>query len=212
MASFHEVRLPIDLALGAVGGPERRTEIVVLGSQHEERNIRWAHARRRFDIGYGIRSLDALEAVVAFFEERRGRFHGFRFRDPIDWRSAPFGEPVTPFDQNLGHGDGERREFALRKRYGADFDPYLRPIAKPVAGTVRVSVDGVEAALDDFDVDAATGLVTFRPARTPADGAQVMAGFEFDCPVRFDVDRLEISLAAFEAGAAPSIPVIEILV
>jgi uncharacterized protein (TIGR02217 family) len=208
--AFHEVRFPIGVAFGAVGGPERRTEIVVLGSGREERNSRWAHARRRFNAGTGIRSLDDLATVIDFFEERRGRLHGFRFRDPTDFKSClPSGEP-GPEDQVLGTGDGERRAFALRKRYGGSHAPYWRPIEKPLEGSVRVSVDGEEIGAGHLDIDATTGVVTMSAAKTPAEGAVVTAGFRFDCPVRFDTDRLEIDLAAFEAGAVPVVPIVEI--
>jgi len=209
-AAFHEVRFPLDVAFGAVGGPERRTEIVVLGSGREERNSRWAHARRRFNAGTGIRRLDDLATVIDFFEERRGRLYGFRFRDPTDWKSCLPGQAIGAGDQGLGSGDGERRTFQLRKRYGQAHAPYWRPIAKPVAASVRLSVDGTELGGGAFAVDAATGVVTIDAGATPADGAAVRAGFAFDCPVRFDTDVLEIDLAAFEAGAVPVVPIVEI--
>jgi uncharacterized protein (TIGR02217 family) len=80
-----------------------------------------------------------------------------------------------------------------------------------VAETVRVAVAGVEQAQGSaFSLDAATGLVTFAGGHIPAAGAAVTACFEFDVPVRFDTDRLDINLAAFEAGDVPAIPVVEI--
>lgn len=206
MTPFHEVRFPTDIARGARGGPERRTEIATLGSGFEERNAVWAHSRRRWDAGLGVRTLAQLSAVVAFFEERRGRLVGFRFRDPLDHASAAPGAAVTPTDQQLGSGDGETRRFTLSKTYGGAFDPYRRPIRKPVAGTVRVAVGGVETTA--FALDLADGSVVLDVA--PAAGAPVSAGFEFDVPVRFDADRLEVELAAFEAGSAPSVPLVEI--
>ena len=68
---FHEIRFPLDVSLGRRGGPSRRTDIVTLASGREHRNARFAHSRRR--TGLGVRTLDALAAVLAFFEERRGR-------------------------------------------------------------------------------------------------------------------------------------------
>ena len=62
MAGFHEILFPLDIALKSAGGPERKTEIVALGSGREERNARWAHSRRRYDAGYGVKTLDALSA------------------------------------------------------------------------------------------------------------------------------------------------------
>lgn len=211
MPAFHEVTFPLDIALGARGGPERRTEIVTTGSGREERNARWAHARRRWNAGYGVKSLDALSDVVAFFEERRGRLYGFRWRDRLDHSSAVLGATPAPTDQLLGEGDGETVSFALRKTYGGLHAPYARPIAKPAAGSIRVAVNGEEKEEGvHFDSDSATGLVVFRSGHIPAEGASVTAGFLFDVPVRFDTDFLEVDLAAFAAGEIPSIPVVEI--
>lgn len=211
-AAFHEIRFPLDVAEGARGGPERLTDVVVMASGREERNARWAHARRRFDAGRGVRTLAQLADVVAFFEERRGRLHGFRFRDPLDWTSGVAGAAPVATQQLLGTGDGTRAAFQLVKTYGGGFAPYVRPIRKPVAGSVVVAVDGVaKLAGVDFDVDAATGLVTFRAGRIPPAGKAVTAGFQFDVPVRFDTDRIEIDFTVFEAGQIPLIPLIEIV-
>ncbi len=202
---FHEVRFPTDLSMGAVGGPERRTEIVTLASGAEERNSPWAHSRRRYDAGLGMRSLDDLDTVIAFFEARGGQLHGFRWRDRADWRSCRPSGSVTPFDQGIGRGDGAARAFALVKTYASGGASYARPIAKPVAGTVRVAVDGAEVGAS---VDHARGIATLDAP--PAEGALVTAGFEFDVPVRFDTDRIEVSVAGFEAGEIPRIPVVEV--
>jgi uncharacterized protein (TIGR02217 family) len=208
MPAFHEVTFPLDIALGASGGPERRTDVVLLGSGREERNARWAHSRRRYDAGYGVKSLGGLQAVIAFFEERRGRLHGFRFRDRLDHASAQPGAAPSPTDQPIGTGDGDTSAFPLAKAYGAGATAYRRPIGKPVAGSVRIALDGVETA--DFTVDASTGLVTLVAG--PAEGAVITAGFLFDVPVRFDTDRLDVNLTSFAAGEIPSIPLIEIRV
>jgi uncharacterized protein (TIGR02217 family) len=206
---FHEVRFPTAIAFGASDGPERRTEIVALGSGHEERNSRWADSRRRYEAGYGIRSLDDLHAAIAFFEERRARLYGFRWRDRTDWKScAPEATPAAS-DQAIGIGDGEAAAFQLVKTYGGAHAPYVRAIRKPVAGTVLIAVDGV-ALGSGWSCDAATGIVTFAPEAIPDVDAEVTAGFEFDVPVRFDSDRLDINLTSFAAGDIPSIPLVEI--
>jgi uncharacterized protein (TIGR02217 family) len=209
--AFHEIRFPTGISRGATGGPERRTDVVVLGSGFEERNARWAHSRRAYNAGYGVRTLDDLHAVLAFFEERRGRLHAFRWRDHADWKSCPPESTPTALDQVIGTGDGSLAEFQLVKRYGAAHAPYDRPIKKPVAGTVLVAVDASPQTPGvDFDVDSTTGLVTFRPGRIPTPGAVVTAGFEFDVPVRFDTDKLEISVSGFRHGVIPAIPIIEV--
>ena len=213
MAAFHEILFPLEVALGASGGPERVTEVVTTASGREERNTRQADSRRRWDAGYGVKTLTALADVVSFFEERRGRLHGFRWRDRLDHSSAPHGHDVTPLDQVLATGDGTRRIFTLAKTYGGFHAPYARAITKPVAGTVRIAVDGAEAIEEThFSVDVTRGEITFAPAFAPPDGAVVTAGFAFDVPVRFDTDFLEVNLTAFAAGEIPRIPVIEIRV
>ena len=204
--AFHPIRFPLDVALGARGGPERATDIVALASGCEERNSRWAQSRRRYNAGYGVKSRADMQDVLAFFEERRGRFHSFLWRDGLDHSSGA--ETPTAFDQTIGVGDGTTTAFQLTKRYGVNFDPYLRPITKPVGGSVKVAVGGVELT-NGFTVNALTGLVTFTVA--PAADAAVTVGFLFDVPVRFDVDRLDIELSSFDAAEAPSIPLIEVL-
>lgn len=204
---FHEIRFPTALAFHSTGGPERKTEIVTLGSGFEERNAVWAHSRRRYDAGYGVRSLDDLHAVIAFFEARSGRLTGFRFKDWGDFKSCAPGAAVTPLDQPLGTGDGHATGFALGKTYTSGPSSWRRAIQKPVAGTLRVAANGTELH-SGVAIDTTTGLVTFASA--PANGAVLTAGFEFDTPVRFDTDRLAINLADFAAGEIPSIPLVEI--
>jgi uncharacterized protein (TIGR02217 family) len=211
MTAFHEVLFPLDIALFSAGGPQRRTDVVALGSGAEERNARWAHSRRRYDAGYGVKTFEALSQAVSFFEERRGRLYGFRWRDRLDHSSAAPEAPVAATDQAIGTGDGATVNFQLSKTYGSLYSPYRRPIAKPVSDSVRVAVDGTEAAQGShFTLDATSGIVTFLAGHVPANGADVTAGFLFDVPVRFDTDYLEVDLSAFAAGAIPKIPLVEI--
>jgi uncharacterized protein (TIGR02217 family) len=184
---------------------------VALASGHEERNSRWAHSRRRYNAGYGIRTLDEIHEVVGFFEERRGRLHGFRWKDHADYKSGPPQSAVDPADQEIGTGDGTTASFQLIKSYGDGGSAYVRPITKPVAGTVRVAVDGAEKSDGvDFTVDLQTGIVTFQTSAIPGAAQTVTAGFEFDVPVRFDSDLLTINLDAFAAGQIPDIALVEV--
>jgi uncharacterized protein (TIGR02217 family) len=209
--TFHEVRFPTSLSLGSGGGPERRTEIVTLVNGFEERNSPWSESRRRYDAGLGMRSMDDVAGLIAFFEARRGQLFGFRWKDWADFTSGLPSSGVTADDQVLGQGDGARTEYDLVKRYVSGAQSHERRIAKPVSGTVRVAVGGVEQAEgQDWTVDPATGRVSFAVA--PGGGQVVTAGFEFDVPVRFDTDRLDISCAGFAAGEVPSVPVVEIRV
>lgn len=204
--SFHDVRLPVALAFGASGGPERLTDVARLASGRESRNARWESSRRRWDLAGAAMKADAAHELVAFFEARKGRLHGFRFRDPVDWKSCAPSGSISVNDQPLGTGNGTRTEFQLVKRYASGGASWDRVVTRPVAESVAVAVNGV--ATDAFEVDEATGVVTFDAA--PASGAVLTAGFMFDVPVRFDADRLELSLEGFDAFRVVRAPVVEI--
>lgn len=204
MTAFHEVILPARLAFGSTGGVERRTEVVTLASGYERRSTPWAHGRRRYLIGAGVRSLDDAAALAAFFEARRGRLHGFRFKDFADFKSCAPSGLVSATDQVIGEGDGVTTAFQLVKAYG----DVAREVKKPVAGTVVCALDGVGTSA--FTVDTTTGVVTFSAA--PGVGVAVTAGFQFDTPVRFDTDRIDVTLEGFDAGRVVAAPLIEVRV
>ncbi|MEJ6391819.1 DUF2460 domain-containing protein [Gymnodinialimonas sp. 2305UL16-5] len=206
---FHEVRFPTNLSFGSAGGPERRTEVVTLSNGFEERNTPWAHSRRRYDAGVGMRSLDDIAVLIAFFEARRGQLFGFRWKDWSDCKSGlPSADPAFD-DQQIGTGDGNTTVFQLSKTYASGLNTYSRSIVKPVDGSVRIGVAGTELSeTTDFTVNYATGEITFAVA--PAAEQIVTAGYEFDVPVRFDTDIIQTSAAGFEAGEVPDVPIMEI--
>jgi uncharacterized protein (TIGR02217 family) len=212
IASFHDVVFPLPVSFGATGGPERRIEVAELTSGREQRNARQAHSKRRYDAGTGVSSISDLKAVISFFEARRGKLTAFRFRDPFDNASRDDGLTVTPADQAIGTGDGTLSRFKLVKNYGGGADAYARPIRKPVSGSLRVAVAGVEKTIvTHFTFDEVTGDVVFSAGSIPSNGQAVTAGFEFHVPVRFDADQLSVSLTAFKAGQVPTIPLAEVL-
>jgi uncharacterized protein (TIGR02217 family) len=206
MSAFHDVRLPLALGFGSSGGPECATDVARLASGAESRNARWAGSRRRWEIGGAAVKSDAVHDLVAFFEARRGRMHGFRFRDPVDWKSCAPSQAPTATDQPLGVGDGVATQFKLVKRYASGSFFQDRMIRRPVEDTVLVAADGV--AVTSFQVDWTTGLVTFGAA--PVAGAVLTAGFEFDTPVRFDTDRLDVILVGHDAARVVRAPLVEI--
>ena len=205
--AFHEVRFPDNISRGARGGPERRTQIVELASGDEERNASWANSRRRYDVAYGIRRADDLASVVAFFEARNGRLHGFRYKDWADYKSALPSQAITATDQQIGAGTGSQQIFQLAKRYTSGAQTWVRTIAKPVTGTVRVAL-GMAEQMSGWTLDTATGVITFTTA--PANGVIVRAGYEFDVPVRFDSDTLDVTLDFERLGSITAIPLLEI--
>jgi len=209
--SFHDTRFPAALSFGSSGGPERRTEIVTLANGYEERNAPWSQSRRRYDAGVSMRSLDDIETLLAFFEARQGQLYGFRWKDWSDYKSCAPSAQIAYTDQLLGRGDGSQTQFQLTKTYRSGLQYSTRTITKPVAGTVRIGANGAELQEGpDYTVDLTTGLITLDDA--PVHEAEVTAGFEFDVPVRFDTDRIATSVASFQAGDMPNVPVVEIRV
>ncbi len=209
--NFHEVRFPASLSFGSVGGPERRTDIVTLANGFEERNTPWAHSRRRYDAGLGMRSLDDIETLISFFEARQGQMFGFRWKDWSDFKSGAATAEVDKGDQVIARGDGETTVFQLIKTYSSGGFSYVRPILKPVLGTVTLGLDqDAQHEGVDFEVDLATGRVTFTAP--PPEQVEITSGFEFDVPVRFDTDKIQTSVASFQAGDVPNVPVVEVRV
>lgn len=205
---FHEVSFPLSIALGTTGGPERRTDIVQLSNGRESRNARWRDSRRRYDAGSGMRARQDLATLISFFEARQGSLYGFRFKDPLDFSSAGFGNSIANTDQVIGTGDGAATTYQLSKTYNDAGGSAKRLIEKPVSGTVVMAVNGDSIISPDISIDDVSGEVTF--ANAPVDGAVITAGFEFEVPVRFDIARLDINLSAFNAGQIPSVPLVEI--
>jgi len=206
MQAFDDVLFPLSIGAQASVTPAFSTQTVESLSGHERRTSDWADARLKFDAGPGVRSEADLVTLVEFFRARRGAARGFRFSDPFDTQSAPLGQAVSAVDQRLGTGDGVTSEFRLAKYYGAGVDAQQRFITRPVAGTIRVAVNGVEQTSGWLHLGG--GVIAFTTA--PTSGAVLTAGFRFDVPVRFAEDSLEVNRATFAAGEMPSVPLVEI--
>lgn len=196
--AFDDENFPAEALVGATGFIERRTDIVGLASGAEVRRSRWAHARRSWQINTGALTTEEAQTLIVFFEARQGRRFAFRFRDPLDYRSGS--GDVSPTDQILGLGDGSTTLFPLRKMYGET----ERSVTLPIAGSVRVALNGQEQINGWSVTDAG---VLFSSA--PASGVQVSAGFLFDVPVRFGEDRLAMTLGA-QGGAANKLSLVEV--
>lgn len=206
MEAFHDVRFPLAIGFDAVGGPEFLTEVAVLASGFERRNIMWQQPLMRFDAGLGVRSEEDLRELVRFFRARHGQAFGFRFEDPLDNSSAVDGGPPGPADQLIGIGDGLTVRFPIVKVYDPDLAEFPRRITRPVAGSVRVAVGGSER-IGGWSLQPG-GFIAFETP--PGVGEEVRCGFRFDVPVRFAVDRLDISMSGFRSGEVPSVPLVEI--
>jgi len=208
MSSFHDVSFPLSLAFGASGGPSRRTDITQLASGREHRNTPHAASRRRYNAGAGVKTIDELHDLITFFEARMGQLHSFRFQDPLDYKSCKTSATISATDQILGTGDGERSKFLLTKTYEDAGGSYSRTITLPVKNNLVIALNGSPVLSEDvtFDTQSAEVVLT----TPPPSGAIVTAGFEFDVPVRFDTNQLDITLEAFGAGQLINIPLIEV--
>lgn len=190
------IRLPDDIERGARGGPGFKTSIITLSNGAEQRNGDWLKARGSWDVGYGIKDRDDLMTVVNFFNGRRGKLRGFRYKDWLDFKAV--GEAVgTTVDPLVKY---------LQKTYPDDINPYVRPIVLPVLSTVKVYVDNIEV-LVGFTVSDA-GIITFDDDP----GENVKASFEFDVPVRFDIDQLPVTLNTYLNGQVTGINLVELRV
>lgn len=196
MYDFHDVSFPLHLAFGTRGGPVRQTDILDLANGTEVRNAKGRHSRRRYNAVAGLKTKVQAIELINFFESRKGALHGFRFRDPLDYNAEGI----------IGYGTGDQTNFTLTKTYGAAPHTYIRRITKPVLGTVRVFLDAVET---NVSVDHDHGVIEFQMA--PPLGAVISARFDFDVPVRFASDALDIILDDFGSTQIQDIPLIEIL-
>jgi len=209
MTNFHDVQFPMRLAFGTSGGPQRRTDIVQLANGSEVRNTTQYHSRRQYNASAAIKTREDVIEINQFFELRRGRLHAFRFRDLLEHSSANGETAIQNTDQTIGRGDGDKIDFQLIKTYQDMVQSYVRVITKPVKDSVVIAINGQALEASDFTVNALTGVVTF--AVPPANNAVISAGFEFDVPVRFDTDTLDIAYEDFGALQISDIPLVEVL-
>lgn len=196
--AFHDIRFPDEISYGASGGPEFQTSIVTVKSGQESRNQNWSQSRIKWDVSTAVRDRSDLNQLIAFFRAREGRAHGFRFKDWTDF---------TGTQQNIGTGTGVQTTFQLTKTYNDGLITKVRNITKPVTGTVRIYLNGVEQ-FSGFTVGVTTGIVTFTVA--PGAGVAVTATYEFDIPARFDTDQLKVNIQGYEAFIGDAINIVEI--
>lgn len=203
--SFDDVAFPDSIAEGATGGPEFSTSVVMSSGGHEQRQANWATPRRRYNVGTGLKDEADIAALIAFFVARRGRLRGFRFKDWSDYTVAR---------QAIGTTDGADPTWQITKAYASGAVTVARSITRPVSGTVRCWVDGIErdlgAGTSEFLVDLATGIITLGSALAATTGQVIEAACEFDVPARFDTDSLPLQLTAFQIGEWPDVPVVEL--
>ena len=196
--SFLEIRFPESIAFNSSSILEFNTTIIKAKNGYEQRNINWNSNKMKFNIINGIKTKAELDELITFFRNVKGAGYGFRFKDFTDYQAE---------NQYIGVGDGETKEFQLIKAYRvSDNIVYYRKITKPVISTVRVFINDIESK--DFNIDLTTGLITLNTA--PEINVSVKSNFEFDVPVRFENDIMEITMNSINSGNVKEITLIEI--
>lgn len=213
---FHEIQFPTNIGMGAVGGPGFNTSVQMLASGFERRNINWSKERAKYNIPMGNKPKEEMIAAIKFFYARRGKAYGFRFKDWADFQN-PFWN-VTPGDLDpiptLFTTDGVTATFQLTKTYDDAILPFTRTITKPVVSTLQLS-DGSSPLLVptvDYNVNGATGLVTLSGALQGTTGHLIKGSFEFDVPVRLDLDEMDMTTLTQHLMEWSNIPLIEVRV
>lgn len=208
---FHSVRFPVGISYGSQGGPSWNTSVIELASGAEERVSYWSRPRYVYDVSYGLKTIDDVYTLLAFFNARQGAAYGFRYKDWLDFTTASNGRSApAATDVQIGTGDGATQAFQLAKTYTDAAATTTRVLEKPVSGTVVAALDGTPTTA--FSVDHETGILTFTAA--PGGSVVVTAGCEFDVPVRFSTGterNLRAAYEAFDSGTVPSIELVELV-
>lgn len=203
--AFDSVRLPDFVERGASGGPRFKTTVLTLSSGFERRNSDWSQTRGEWDVGYGIQSVKPLREVINFFYARNGRARAFRFKDWTDYQLER---------QSIGQTDTTTNTFQVFRRYESGAVGFNRILTKIVAGTVSVWVNDVAInegpGADEYQIDVETGIVTLGGTLSGQDGTEVEVACEFDVPVRFANDALDITADLADVVGILQIPIIEI--
>lgn len=197
--SFVEIQFPSDISYGATGGPTYSTDVVSMFSGHEQRNSNWKNALGRYNISTGVKTEKQWQNLISFFHICKGKAYGFRFKDWSDYKAVR---------QKIAISDGVKTEFQLIKTYSSGDTVVTRIIKKPIKNTVKIYQQSNLRRELDYSVDYSTGIITFAEALNP--GTIILADFEFDVPVRFDTDELQISIDSFNSGSWSGVNLIEV--
>jgi uncharacterized protein (TIGR02217 family) len=200
--AFFEVEFPTTISYRAVGGPGYSTQVNESFSGAERRNSNWANSRGEWQISLitpvGIDKTLYKDLLLAFFHVVRGRGDAFRLKDHKDFVFT---------NEQIGIGDGSTLgPYQLIKTYAIGGRSMTRTITKPItsavnnykgsalADTVSVKVGGVLVASANWSIDATTGKITFGAGHAPTSLAVITASGQFHFPVRFDADKLAMSV------------------
>lgn len=213
---FLEQRFPPEISYGSSGGPAFNTSVFVASSGFEQRNINWEYARCKYDVSHGIKTHEQMAEVLDFFYVVKGKATGFRYKDWADYQLDM---------EQIGVGDGVTTAYQITKTYTVGAESYVRtlrkivqpftPPAPPTPGYNDPAVvfevyvnDVLQTITTHYTIDYNTGIITFTSP--PANTHTIKVNGEFDVPVRFDTDEMQITLESFDLETWDSIPLVEI--
>ena len=125
-----------------------------------------------------------------------GRLKGFRFKDWSDFE-------VTTSNCLTNEDNIATTSFQCYKKYEYDagYTNYKRKIVKLVNGTFKLYKDAVlQTETTDYTVNYNTGVITIVAFNSIA---TYTFSTEFDVPVRFDTDALNISIDQYNNYSMP---------
>lgn len=208
MVDFLETpRFDVNISYGSSGGSGFNTTVFEGHGGVEQRGINWATTKGKWNVAQGIRDTADMQAIKDLFMAVKGKAIGFRFKDWGDFQmTAAVATPTA---------DGTNRIFKMQRTYTAGALSYVRRVFKPVTGTIHVFDNGTErplgVATNQVAIDYATGIMTFGTSIVPTNTHVITVTGEFDLPVRFDTDNLNIAQDSFDTETWNSIPLVELL-
>lgn len=227
MSFLEDAIFPEAISRGSTRAPRFNTAIIKKDSGAEVRIPRWTQPLHVFSVRKDKLTQQLAYDLAEFFWTVQGATYGFRYKDWGDYATTADGSTtkgltVAATDAKLlrvsdestsGLGDGTSLQFKLAKQYVTGATERWRNIAKPLASTILVAVDGVtQTAGSAYTLDDTTGIVTFDTA--PGDGLDVTWGGEFYVPARFstgtDADGLIASAEDFDAHTFAQVDIEEI--
>ena len=195
--SFLEIRFPESISFESSTILEFNTSIITSKNGNEQRNVNWQYNKMKYNIINGIKTTRELDEIIKLFRNAKGQAYGFRFKDWSDYKATK---------QQIAIGDNINTKFQLIKTYIISNNIYTRIITKPVISTVKLYIDDVE--INDFNIDFTTGEIVL--SSPPQENSIIYADFEFDVPVRFNSDILEITMQSIKTGFVKDIMLIEV--
>lgn len=195
--AFFEDRLSPRFTFGARGGPQWNTQVTKVDSGFRSANKKWLMPLHRYDLSECIRSNDDFEEVRAFFYNVSGQFDGFRVKD---WGDFQITFANRAQRSSLASVSGS---WQLQRSYTKGIRTFNRPIYKPVSGSVVIYDSGGTPLT--ATVDYTTGLASVS-------GTPVTWSGEFDVPVAFTSDVMEVEITSKnqQAGLLMSWPSVQV--